>query len=312
MKPTGIALAHALPPALKDGLARFGEVKVVGRDAAAMAGCSVYVTTPSGPVDAALLQAMPESLGLIASIGVGTDHLDLAAASEHGVQVSNTPVVTEDTADLTWALLMATCRRLTECERLLRQDDWAAAHTVLGSRVHGKTLGIVGFGAIGQAVARRARGFDMEVLYYGPNRKESAEAASNAQYCADLETLLARADFVSLNCPLTPATQHLMNAETLAQMKAGAILINTGRGPLIDESALVTALESGNLGGAGLDVFEFEPQVTPALLGFDTVTLLPHIGSATGECRMDMALRVMGNIQAWFAEQPIPDNCTAR
>jgi glyoxylate reductase len=170
----------------------------------------------------------------------------------------------------------------------------------MGQRVHGKTLGIVGFGAIGQAVARRAAGFGMRTLYHGPNQKEEVEAALGVRYRADLSELLAEADIVSLNCPLTTTTRHIIDAEALSQMKAGAILVNTGRGPLVDELALVEALSTGHLGGAGLDVFEFEPEVTPQLKEFDNVTLLPHIGSATGDCRSDMARRALENISAFL------------
>lgn len=311
MEHTAIALARALPATLQEALSRFGEVRVVGSDAAAMAGCSVYVTTPMDPVPSQLVEALPESVGLIGNIGVGLDHIDLAAAAQRGLQVSNTPVVTEDTADLAWALIMAACRRLSHCESLLRRGDWASAQQALGLRVHGKTLGIVGFGAIGQAVARRASGFGMAILYHGPRRKPAAEDILGARYCADLAELLGRSDVVSLNCPLTEDTRHLLNASTLGQMKTGAILVNTGRGPLVDEQALLAALRDGHLGGAGLDVYEFEPRVTPGLLELDNVTLLPHIGSATGECRTDMALRLVANIKAWLAGGPIPDPCTA-
>ncbi|WP_116364042.1 2-hydroxyacid dehydrogenase [Parahaliea mediterranea] len=304
-----IALPAELPPALMQGLGQLGQTVVAGRDAAAMAGCSVYVASPMSAVDAELIASFPDSMGLVASVGVGTDHIDLKAAGERGLMVSNTPVVTEDTADLAMALLLATCRRLSTCEQHLRAGDWAGAQQQLGQRVHGKTLGIVGFGDIGQALARRAGGFAMEILYHGPNRKAEAERLTGARYCESLEELLAASDIVSLNCPLTPFTRHLMNAITLQQMKAGAVLINTGRGPLVDEAALVQALASGHLGGAGLDVFEFEPEVTPALKDFSNVTLLPHIGSATGECRMDMALRLLGNIQAYLQQGAPGDRC---
>jgi len=170
-------------------------------------------------------------------------------------------------------------------------------------------LGILGMGAIGQAVARRAAGFNMSVLYHGPNRKPDAEAALGVQYRARLAELLAESDIVSLNCPLTGDNRHLMNAASLAQMKAGAVLVNTGRGALVDEGALVEALASGHLGGAGLDVFEFEPEVTPRLLEFDNVTLLPHIGSATAECRADMASRAIANIRQFLAEGKPIDSC---
>jgi glyoxylate reductase len=167
--------------------------------------------------------------------------------------------------------------------------------------VYGKTLGIIGLGEIGQAVARRARGFGMKLIYHGPRRKMEAESGLNAGFRESLEDFLAEADIVSLHCPLTDSSRHLINAQSLSRMKPNSVLINTGRGPLVDESALVEALAGGHLGAVGLDVFEFEPQVTPALLEFPNVTLLPHIGSATGECRQDMAVSVVTNIKTFLA-----------
>ncbi len=300
-----IALARQLPPAMIDALSQLGEVVVTGSDTAAMAGCRVYVSTAVDPVNAGTIMAMPDSIGLIGNIGVGTDNIDLAAAAGRGIQVSNTPVVTEDTADLAFALLMATCRRVSACESALRAGDWAAGAQILGTRVHGKTLGIIGLGAIGQAVARRARGFGMQVLYSGRSRKPEAESELGVRYCETLEELLQASDIVSLHCPLIDETWHIINAERLAQMKPGAILINTGRGPLVDEAALIAALRSGHLGGAGLDVYEFEPEVSAGLLTLDNVTLTPHIGSATAECRRDMVLRLLANISA-FLESGAP------
>lgn len=311
MSDTILVTARTLPRPMMQALEQFGEVRPGDGQPGPgyLAGASVYVSTSVDPVPAELIERFGPELGLIANLGVGTDNIDLAAAAARGIQVSNTPVVTEDTADLTLALLLATCRRLSTCERQLRDGNWAAGAQTLGQRVHGKTLGIVGFGAIGQAVARRAAGFGMELLYHGPRRKDEADSDLGATYCADLAQLLQASDIVSLNCPLTPETRHLINEATLAQMKPGAVLINTGRGPLVDEAALVQALASGHLGGAGLDVFEFEPEVTPELLAFDNVTLLPHIGSATGECRADIAQRAMANIQAFLTTGAPLDRC---
>tara|TARA_R110002110_G_scaffold415860_1_gene658755 strand:+ start:85414 stop:86310 length:897 start_codon:yes stop_codon:yes gene_type:complete len=292
-------------------LGQVGDVHVAGEtpDENLLAAANVYLAAGVDPVPADLIERFGPKLGLIANIATGVDNIDLAAAAARGIAVSNTPVVTEDTADLTMALLLAACRQLSFCERALRAGDWASGATHMGHRVHGKTLGIVGMGAIGQAVARRAAGFNMNLIYHGPNPKPEAEAELGVQYRANLSELLAEADVVSLNCPLTPESRHLLNANTLSQMKAGAVLINTGRGPLIDEHALVDVLASGHLGAAGLDVFEFEPKVTPQLLNFDNVTLLPHIGSATGECRTDMAMRAFANIQQFLAEGKPLDNC---
>jgi glyoxylate reductase len=306
-----IVLSRQLPEMFTAALAQIGEVRVAGEnpDAAVFAGARVYLATGVDPVPAELIARFPASLGLVANIATGTDNIDLNAAAARGLAVSNTPVVTEDTADLTMALLLATCRRLSFCERALREGNWNLGAGHLGSRVHGKVLGIVGMGAIGQAVARRAAAFDMTILYHGPNQKPDAEAILSVQYRANLTELLAESDIVSLNCPLTAASHHLLNAETLQQMKAGAVLVNTGRGALVDEQALVQALASGHLGGAGLDVFEFEPEVTPQLLEFDNVTLLPHIGSATAECRQDMAMRAFANIRQYLTEGKPIDSC---
>jgi glyoxylate reductase len=306
-----ILLSRHLPDMFTAALRQIAEVRVAGRepDDAALEGATVYLATGVDPVPRNLIERFPPGLGLIANIATGTDNIDLEAATEKGVAVSNTPVVAEDTADLTMALLLAACRRLSFCERALRAGDWSRGAGALGSRVHGKVLGIVGLGAIGQAVARRAAAFDMPLLYHGPSRKPEVEAALGVTYRANLQELLAESDIVSLNCPLTAATRHLINAETLTQMKSGAVLVNTGRGPLVDEKALVAALRSGQLGAAGLDVFEFEPEITPQLLEFDNVTLLPHIGSATGECRADMAMRAFANIRQYLAQGAAIDNC---
>ncbi len=308
-----LLIMRPLPSAMIDALKQFGQVRVLtaeeGIGNASIDEGQVLVSTALDPVHPALIERLPATLGLIANIGVGTDNIDLAAARDRGITVSNTPVVTEDTADLTLALMLATCRRLSASERHLRDDNWAAGAAQLGQRVHGKRLGIIGFGAIGQAVARRARGFDMSILYHGPNPKPEAEAELGAQYCSTLEQLLAESDIISLNCALTEQTHHLLDAETLAKLKPGAVVINTGRGPLIDEAALVDALRSGQVGAAGLDVFEFEPEITPALREFDNVTLLPHIGSATGECRMDMARRVCANIGQFLSQGKPIDRC---
>lgn len=306
-----ILLSRQLPKMFTEFLEQIAEIRLAGEqpDDEQLQDASIYLAAGVDPVDGDLIRRFPPSLGLIANIATGTDNIDLQAAAARGIAVSNTPVVTEDTADLTMALLLATCRKLSFCERALRAGHWQRGAGQLGTRVHGKTLGIVGMGAIGQAVAKRAAAFDMNIIYHGPNAKPKAEQALGVQYRETLSDLLAEADVVSLNCPLTASSRHLLNAKTLAEMNQGAILINTGRGALIHESALVEALASGHLGGAGLDVFEFEPQVTAALLDFDNVTLLPHIGSATLECRTDMAMRAVANIQRFLAEGKPIDNC---
>ncbi len=307
-----IIVSRQLPEPVMQGLASCGDVRISGEkpDDAVFEGAAVYAAPAVDPVPAALIERLPDSLGLIANFGVGTDNIDITAAMARGIQISNTPVVTEDTADLAMALLLAACRRLSVCERLLRSSDWAAAQNQIGQRVHGKTLGIVGFGEIGQAVARRAAGFGMQLLYHGPKPKLDVAEPLGARYCAELTELLGASDIVSLHCPLTSSTRHIVNAVTLTQMKSGAVLINTGRGPLVDEAALVDALTSGHLGGVGLDVFEFEPDVTPQLLDFENVTLLPHIGSATGECRRDLAMRAIANIKQFLEIGTVLDPVT--
>lgn len=240
-------------------------------------------------VDTALLEALPR-LRLIASYGVGTNHLDLDACRRHGVTVTNTPgVLTDTTADHAFALLLAAARRVAEGDRLVRRGGWRETDPgfFLGTNVSGKTLGLVGFGRIGQAVARRARGFDMPVLYAAPRETELAGARR-----VPLEVLLAESDFVSLHVPLTPATEGMFDAAAFARMKPGAILVNTARGPVVDDGALAAALRSGRLAAAGLDVFRDEPRVPPEFLGLENVVLTPHLGSGTRETRAAMASMV--------------------
>ena len=291
-----------MPPALSQLFQSIAEVRVNSGDEAVFDNATIYCSTALDYVNEDLINRFPESLRLIANIGVGVDKIDLVAARNRGITVSNTPVVTEDTADLTWALILAASRRLTTAESSLRQGEWQGQFLpgALGQRVSGKTLGIIGLGAIGQAVARRAVGFKMPVLYHGPRRKRDAEGGLGVSYRENLQDLLAESDIISLNCPLSDSTRHIINSQSLDQMKQGAILINTGRGPLVDETALIASLESGHLGAAGLDVFEFEPEVPAALLKFPNVTLLPHIGSATGECRQDIAKSVFINMKTFL------------
>ncbi len=296
--PITIATSRALPlPAIElDG----EPVDFVhATDAAAVPGDAVaYLSTAVDPVQAELIESFPDGLRLIANLGVGYDNIDLAAAAQRGIAVSNTPVVTEDTADLTFALILAACRRLGEGERFLRAGKWNAQNPPppVGTRVHGATLGIIGFGAIGQAVARRARGFGMKVIYHNRSEKPEAAAETQAEYRADLKALLGEADIISINAPLTAQTQGLIDAEALAACKQGAVLVNTARGPLVDEAALIAALESGHIAAAGLDVFTEEPRVPEALIAMEQVVLTPHIGSATAQCRVDIVQRGIANI----------------
>lgn len=271
----------------------------------------VLVPTVTDAIDGALLERAGPALKLIASFGTGVDHIDLAAARARGIVVTNTPgVLTEDTADMTMALILAVPRRLSEGERLLRGGDWRgwAPTTMLGHRIWGKRLGIVGMGRIGQAVARRARGFGLSIHYHNRNRlDEETEAALEATWWQSLDQMLAHMDFVSIHCPSTPATYHLLSARRLSLLRPQAYVINTSRGHAIDEAALVRLLESARIAGAGLDVYENEPLVTPKLLTLDNVVVLPHIGSATIEGRLDMGEKVLINIQTFADGHAPPD-----
>lgn len=271
----------------------------------------VLVPTVTDAIDSALLERAGPALKLIASFGTGVDHIDLAAARARGIVVTNTPgVLTEDTADMTMALILAVPRRLSEGERLLRGGDWRgwAPTTMLGHRIWGKRLGIVGMGRIGQAVARRARGFGLSIHYHNRNRlDEETEAALEATWWQSLDQMLAHMDFVSIHCPSTPATYHLLSARRLSLLRPQAYVINTSRGHAIDEAALVRLLESARIAGAGLDVYENEPLVTPKLLTLDNVVALPHIGSATIEGRLDMGEKVLINIQTFADGHAPPD-----
>lgn len=285
------------------------EIRIDGANEKVLDGAVIYCATALDAVDAGLINRFPRSLGLIANIGVGTDNIDLDAARSKGVLVSNTPVVTEDTADLTWALILAASRRLTTAENSLRDSEWQGQFlpATLGQRVSGKTLGILGLGAIGKAVARRAAGFDMPVIYHQRRQSEVAEHDIGVSYRENLDDMLAEADVLSLHCSLNASTRHIINSRNLSLIKEGAVLINTARGALIDEAALVEALASGHLGAVGLDVYEFEPDVNNKLLEFSNVTLLPHIGSSTTECRQDMARSVFLNMKS-FLETGKPVN----
>ena len=256
---------------------------------------SVVISTAFDNLDADAIARLPVSVRLISNLGAGVDKIDLEAAKRKGIAVTNTPIVADDTADLAFALLLATMRKTSYSEYFLRQNDWATAASIMGVTPRGKTLGIIGAGAIGSAMARRAQAFGLKLCYHGPNQKPALEQELDIQFEPTLEGLLAKSDVISLHCPLTEDTQHCINAVTLAAVKPGAFIINTGRGPLINEQDLVDALNSGHLGGAGLDVFEYEPQVHPELLNNPHVTLTAHIGGATPECRMAIVKQAIDN-----------------
>jgi len=274
------------------------------------AGVRGMLTVLSDRLDAATMDAAGPDLAVVANCAVGFDNIDLAAAAERGIVVANTPdVLTEATADLAWALLMATARRIVEGDRLVRSGEWRSPSLVLllGAPVHAKTLGVIGMGKIGAAVARRGAGFGMPILYHNRSRRPEVEAELGAEW-VELDDLLERSDFVSVNAPLNDTSRHLIDAAALARMRPTAILVNAGRGPIVDEVALVEALRSGRIAGAGLDVFEREPVLADGLAELDNVVLMPHVGSATTETRAAMVRLTGENILAVLAgrEPPTP------
>jgi glyoxylate reductase len=278
---------------------------------AAVGQADVLVPTVTDRIDAEVLAAAGPGLKLIASFGTGVDHVDLAAAQQRGIIVTNTPgVLTEDTADMTMALILALSRRLAEGERLIRSGRWTGwgPTSMLGHRIWGKRLGIVGMGRIGMALARRAKGFGLSVHYH--NRRpvpEDVENALEATCWESLDQMLAHMDVVSINCPHTPATYHLLSARRLRLLQPHAILVNTARGEIVDEEELIRLLEIRAIGGAGLDVFEHEPAVDPRLQALDNVVLLPHMGSATIEGRIAMGEKVIINIKTFVDGHRPPD-----
>ena len=278
---------------------------------AAVAQADVLVPTVTDRIDAEVLAAAGAALKLIASFGTGIDHVDLASAQQYGIFVTNTPgVLTEDTADMTMALILAVSRRLAEGERLIRSGGWTGwgPTSMLGHRIWGKRLGILGMGRIGMALARRAKGFGLSVHYH--NRRpipEDVESALEATYWESLDQMLAHMDIVSVNCPHTPATYHLLSARRLRLLQPHAILVNTARGEIVDEEELIRLLETRAIAGAGLDVFEHEPAVDLRMRALDNVVLLPHMGSATIEGRIAMGEKVIINIKTFADGHRPPD-----
>lgn len=271
---------------------------------------TVLCPTVSDVIDGYLIARLPESVRLIANYGVGVEHIDVVAASERGIIVSNTPdVVVDDTADLAVGLILAASRRFSEADAFLREGLWEnfSLGFMLGSSVHGKVLGIIGMGDIGTAVARRVRGFNMKILYHNRHRNQAAEEELGATYCEELETLLRQADIITLHCPLTPETKHIINEKTLQMMKSTAILVNTARGPVVDQTALVSALENGVITAAGLDVYENEPVIPEALSRLKNTILIPHLGTATHEARDAMGFRVIENIVSYLKFGEVKD-----
>jgi lactate dehydrogenase-like 2-hydroxyacid dehydrogenase len=278
----------------------------------ALGSADAVLTTVTDKVTADVLAVEPRRARLIANFGVGFNNIDVEAAKARGLSVSNTPdVLTDATADLAVTLLLMVARRTGEGERHLRGGQWTGWRPthMLGTHVTGKTLGLVGMGRIARAVAQRAHhGFGMKVIYHDPFPPPAeVTAALGASQRTTLEEVLREADFVSLHCPATPETRHLINRDRLGLMRPGAFLINTARGDVVDEAALVEALAGRRIAGAGLDVYEREPQVTQALTTMDNVVLLPHLGSATTETRVAMGMRAFENLQRFFAGQPLRD-----
>ncbi|MFZ5668144.1 MAG: 2-hydroxyacid dehydrogenase [Pseudomonadota bacterium] len=277
----------------------------------AMGRADVLVPTITDRLDSRLLSRAGERLKLIANFGAGVDNIDVATANQRGVIVTNTPgVLTEDTADLTMSLMMAATRRVVEGARVVQEggfQGWSPTW-MLGRRLWGKRLGIIGMGRIGQAVARRARAFGLSIHYH--NRKPVSPRVAEeleATYWESLDQMLARTDIVSINCPHTPATYHLLSARRLKLLQPHAVVVNTARGEVIDEGALANMLARGEIAGAGLDVYEHEPAINPKLLKLPNVVLLPHMGSATVEGRIDMGEKVIVNIKTFMDGHRPPD-----
>jgi glyoxylate reductase len=281
----------------------------------AVARADVLVPTVTDRVSAAVIEAAGPRLRLIASFGNGVDHIDLDAARRRGILVTNTPgVLTEDTADMTMALILAVMRRLVEGARLVRAGEWEgwSPTSMLGHRPGGKRLAILGMGRIGSALARRARGFGMSIHYHNRRRlPPEVEAELGATWWEGLDQMLGQADVLSINCPHTPATFHLLSARRLALLPPHAVLVNTARGEVVDEAALLRALERREIAGAGLDVYSREPEVDRRLLALDSVVCLPHMGSATLEGRIAMGERVLINIRAFADGHAPPDRVLA-
>jgi glyoxylate reductase len=279
--------------------------------AAAMREADVLVPTIGDPIDGAVIGQAGDRLKLIANYGAGVDHIDVATARQRGILVSNTPgVVTEDTADMVMALILSVTRQIPQGLALAQSGEWPGWSPManLGGRIGGRRLGILGMGRIGQAVARRARAFGMQVHYHNRKRLRSeVEAELEATWWESLDQMVARMDILSINCPHTPSTFHLMNARRLKLMKPTAVIVNTSRGEVIDENALTRALRAGELAGAGLDVFERGADINPRLRELPNVVLLPHMGSATLEGRVEMGEKVIINIKTFADGHRPPD-----
>jgi len=318
-KKPAVVVTRRLPEAVETRMMELFETRLNRDDipmsaaqlADAVKTADVLVPTVTDRIDRAVIEAAGPQLKLIASFSTGVDHIDLAAAQEKGITVTNTPgVLTEDTADMTMALILAVPRRLIEGERAVREGKWNgwSPTWMLGHRISGKRLGIIGLGRIGRAVARRAAGFGLSVHYHNRRRVHpDVEAELQATYWDSLDQMLAHMDIISVNCPHTPATYHLLSARRLRLLKPDAYIVNTSRGEVIDEDTLAEMLRTHAIAGAGLDVFEHEPSVNPKLLRLDNVVLMPHMGSATIEGRQAMGEKVIINIRTFADGHKPPD-----
>lgn len=314
-----VVVTRRLPEVVETRMAELFDVRLRDTDAPmtraelreAVKTCDVLVPTITDTIDNALISQAGGKLKLIANYGAGVDHIDVATARQQGVLVSNTPgVLTDDTADMTMALMLAVTRRMPEGMAKMQKGEWDgwAPNALLGGRIAGRRLGILGMGQIGQAVARRAQAFGMQIHYHNRRRlRPETEDALQATFWESLDQMVARMDVISVNCPHTPSTFHLMNARRLKLMKPDAVIVNTSRGEVIDENALTRMLRAGELKGAGLDVYEHGVEINPRLRELDSVVLLPHMGSATLEGRIEMGEKVLINIKTFQDGHRPPD-----
>jgi lactate dehydrogenase-like 2-hydroxyacid dehydrogenase len=309
-----VLVTRRWPEAVEAELKRLYDVRLNDGDVPMHAGqlrdalrdYDAVLPTVTDRIDAEVLGAEPLRCRILGNFGVGFNHIDLEAAKARSITVTNTPdVLTDCTADIAMLLMLAVARRGGEGERLVRSGGWSGwcpTH-LLGTKVTGKTLGLIGFGRIAQAMAHKAHhGFDMKIIFYNPSRPaQTSIDYVKGRACTSVEELLQEADFVSLHCPGSPSNRHLIDGKRLALMKPSAFLINTARGDVVDSEALIAALKAGHIRGAGLDVYEGEPRLHPGFLELDNVVLLPHLGSATTETRVAMGMRVLENLNAFFA-----------
>jgi lactate dehydrogenase-like 2-hydroxyacid dehydrogenase len=312
-----VLVTRKLPQAVHERLKRDYEPRLnledrlySGEDLVRLAeGADALLPCPTDKLTAAVIEKLPASIKIISTFSVGYEHIDCAAARARGILVTNTPdVLTDATADITMLLLLGAARRVYEGERMVREATWSswAPTGMLGTHVTGKRLGIFGMGRIGRAVARRARGFEMQI-HYSNRRRLPADQEHGAVFHETAEDMLPHCDFLSINCPASAETYHWLNAERIRLLPTGAIVVNTARGTIVDDEALIGALKSGHLAAAGLDVFENEPNINPNYRPLQNTFLLPHLGSATTDTRNGMGFRALDNLDAYFAGKAPPD-----